>query len=183
MAIDSLTASLKAAVAWTAQDSLTGTDYSPNVNQTGFSTTRSIASATASNAAGGGNEVVSFIQSIAAGGDVTLDLEAVANIFGTTVDLVRLKGVLIRLLSTTDDSTNGTAASSVTIGNATANQQTLWMDAATDTFTLKNGEFIAWATSQAAGLTVDATHSDLKIVNNDGAVIAKVQITLFGATN
>src|SRR5215510_15328812 len=174
MPIDVLNASLKASVSWNAQKTMTGIDYQPSVNASSFGSTRSVSTSLASTAAGGGNQVISFIQSIAGGANVTVDLQAVANIFGVVASLARLKGILFRLLSAADDATNGTAASQVTIGNAATNPHALYMGAGTHTTVLKNGEFICWGTSQAAGLLVSGTAKAVLITNNDGAVAAKV---------
>lgn len=120
--------------------------------------------------------------SIAAGATNNFDLSGVmTNVVGdAAATLSAIKHILVELISTTQDSTNGTACSSITIGNhATA----AWVGpfGATGTYTIVNGGYWAHEDPSAAGLAVTATTADiLKIVNNDGAVAAYVRITILG---
>lgn len=182
MAIDSLTSTVRALITWTASDTLTGSDYGPTSNNTTITKSVSLGTSAANNVANGSDELISYIASISASSSTTLDLTSISNIIGATASLARVKAIMFRLLSTTDDSTNGTACSSVTIGNAASNANQLFLDNDADTFTLKNGEMLVWASPQAAGLTVDGTNKNVKILNNDGAVTAKVQVTIIGGS-
>jgi hypothetical protein len=108
------------------------------------------------------------------------------------ITLARVKAILIQLLSTSDDATNGTPASSVTINNTATNSLSAqthsgWFDngaegtTAGSKFTLHNGAALLYLDPGAAGITVDATHKIINVVNNDSANPAAVQITVWGA--
>ena len=145
--------------------------------------TKKISYVLGGNVAGGVNEVALNIVTIAASGNTTLDLTSLTDVLGfASVALVRVKAFFFWLLSAADDSVNGTACSGVTVGNAATNANLLNMGGTTPTFTLGNGEVWAWGTGKAAGLTVDATHKNVLITNNDGAVAAAVLYGFAGAT-
>lgn len=184
MAITTLNGSIKCETTWSAQIPKTGTDYGPLLNGSTLAKTLNFGTSVANGVSGGSDELVSYIVSIAAGGNTTLDLRSITDVMNQTgTVLARIKGWMFRLLSTDDDSTIGTACSSVTIGNAAANQQLLNLGAAAHTLTLNNGDCLCYLTPKSTGWVVDATHKDIKIVNNDGSVIAKVQVTFIGATS
>lgn len=178
--LDTLTASIKTTIVWSGEISITGTDYNSLSNSGSISKTVAVASTTANAVAGGGDQFISYILTIAASGTSTVDLTALTNILQQSATLARIKGVVLRLLSTTDDATNGTNCSNVTIGNAASNAQKLFLDAATDTFTMKNGGCLSYADPSAAGFVVDASNKNLKIVNNDSSNAAAFQLTVFG---
>jgi hypothetical protein len=87
---------------------------------------------------------------------------------------------MIQLLSAAQDSVNGTACSSITLG---AHATAPWIGGpfgATDTYKINNGGKWLHADFSAAGLAVVATTGDiLKIVNNDGAVAAAYKLSVF----
>lgn len=169
---------------------VTGAAYTaPSVNDTvskkvTYSTSQ--ANAVASGNTTGSDESYSAITSIAGGGTATLDLTALTDLFGQALNFARVKGIVIQLLSATDDSTvvtgASTAASQITVGNAALNAFPLPLGALTHTIVLKNGEAFAWTSPTAAGVAVSATAKNLLITNNDGTNTAKVQITLVGGT-
>jgi hypothetical protein len=183
-ALDDLAFTFSPSRTWSASANKTGTDYNPVKNQGAIQApTVQIKKSIANAAVGGGDMLVSKIYSIAGGGNTVIDLTSLTDVLERSGgSFARLKYVEFRLLSTADDATNGTAATSVTIGNAAADGNTLFMDAAADTFTLLNGDFIIWGTRQAAGKAVASGTKNVKILNNDGAVAAKVQVTLVGGT-
>lgn len=184
MPIDTLTASVGLTINWTAQDNLTGTDYGSVENSSTIQKKLSVAATVANAVAGGADEVVSYLLTIAGGGSADVDLTDLTNVLQQAASFARLKQIIIRLLSTTDDNTNGTAATSITVGNASANGAALFMGAVTHTITIPNGGFIAFGTPAAAGLVITASTADiLKIANNDGSVAAKVQLTLIGGSD
>jgi len=134
------------------------------------------------------NQGMRRIYSIAGGANLTIDLSAafvnLAN--NPTATFARIKGFLIRVLSAADDSVNGTAAVSILCGNAGGNDWVVQGNAtglagATSQYQVKNGAWFGFASDDATGTPVDATHKLLKIVNNDGAVAVAVQITALGA--
>jgi hypothetical protein len=140
------------------------------------------------NVVNGINEVVFSLQSIAGGTSVTLDLTSLTDVVrNAAVSLARIKGFAIWLVgsgevvgSDTNNQVTGTAATSITVGNAAATSFQGPLSAAA-TYTITNGEVWAHGSPNAAGFTVDGTHKSLKILNNDGAVTAKVILVIFGA--
>lgn len=182
-ALDSLTATIRGLVTWTATDSLTGTDYGATSNNSTITKSITLGTSAGNAVALGADQLVSYLLTISASSSTTIDLTSLTNIIGSAAVFARLKAVMFRLLSATDDATNGTAAASVTIGNAAATVNTLFLDDDTYTFTVKTGEFILWGTPSAAGITVDSSNKSVKILNNSSTLSAVVQITLIGGTS
>lgn len=193
MAISSLTSSLSVQAAWNAVNAITG--LSEGVGNSNTVTKRSsLGTAAAAAAAGGANQVASWIQTISASGSASIDLTSVTNALQqTAVSLARVKAVFIQLLSVADDADIGTAATHVEVGNAASNcwasqSDKGWMKTVTQNledvngvFVIPSGGFLAFGTDNAAGVAVDSTHKVLKIANGDGAVTAKVRVTLIGS--
>lgn len=183
MALSSLNATFAFSFKWVASNNLTGTDYQAVSNSGNLAPSENILSTVANASAGGGDELVSYIITIANSGNSTVDLTSLTDILQTAgVNLARVKGWMIRLLSTDDDATNGTNCTSITVGNAASNQ---WnMNLGTNaTATIKNGGFFGYCDPTAAGETVNATKKNLYIVNNDSGNSAAVQISLVGGTS
>jgi len=89
-------------VKWQVGNDQTG--YNQITTQDVLSKTQEFGTAEDNTSTGGGDEVYSFQQSIAAGGTATIDLTAMTNQLGqAAVSIVRAKGVQIRILSTEDD--------------------------------------------------------------------------------
>ena len=181
---NSLTSSVTIGATWDFHKTNTG--LSDTVNNSSLSSKLSF-----SNGAGAGaaEELYSAIRTLAGGATETLDLSgALTNLVGdAAIAFTKIKAVIIELLSTTQDSTNGTAASSISVGNAASNQALLKADggplgAAAHTVTIPNGGWFAWGTTSAAGCTVaNGAKDNLKVTNDDGAVTAAYRITLIGA--
>lgn len=202
-ALSSLTATVLAGVQWTAAKSITGSDYAQNTNSTNLRKTLSIGTSAANAAAGGSDELYSAVTSLSASSSSSIDLTSIANILATSgVSLARVKAIMIRLLSTTDDSSIGTAATAINIDNTVSNalsaQSSLggWFnnanegtatggagDATGSKFLIANGAVLLYATPVAAGILVDSTHKVIKLTNLDGAVTAKVQVTVIGGSS
>jgi hypothetical protein len=177
MALDSFTGFIEIAANANVSDTLTGFTNAIRFNNT----KRKRQSFDVGTGAEQCQELYAAIVSLAGAANTSIDLSAFTDALGRTSQaMTKLKGVYIHLLSTADDADNGTAASSVTIGNGT-NPQKMFMDADADTFTLLNGEGIAWFTPAAAGKTIDGTHKTIKILNNDASVTAKVMVLLYGS--
>lgn len=189
MAISSLTSAITIGANWTAQKTLTGADYSPTQNSSQFTKKGSVGTSAANAAAGGGDELVSFIQTIANSANMTIDLTNTTDILSNAnTNLARVKGIVVRLLSTSDDSVNGTACSSVTVGAAAANPffsqaHSGWLASNTATLDVPNGGAYGFITPSANGVLVDSTHKNIFIVNNDAGNPAAVQITLQAASS
>jgi len=117
--INTLTGFLQTEVNWQASNNLIGIVYSPVSNPGDIRKKYSLGTANSNGASGGVDEFFSFQQTIAGGGAITLDLTQMTNILQqATVNIVRIKGYQIRLLSTTDDNTiTAPAAASVLVTN------------------------------------------------------------------
>lgn len=181
MAIPNLANTVTCGWTWTCQTTPASTDYQP---QTASANPKVLGLnfSTGTNTAKAANQIASAIYAIAASGNTVINLQSLTNVLGTaSVALVRLKGILVRLLSVADDAVNGTACSSVTVGNAATNPNLLFLGGTTPTFTLNNGEHLEWSTPGAAGIAVSPSACNLKVLNNDGANAAAVQVSVIGA--
>lgn len=122
------------------------------------------------------------IQTISASSNATINLQSLTDILGTaSVVLTKIKAWMFVLLSATQDSTNGTACSSVTFQGGASNPNTLSLAGTTPTYTINNGAVWKHADGGAAGVTVSAGACNIKFVNNDGANAAAVFYQLGGA--
>jgi hypothetical protein len=190
MALSTLTSTLLIQLGWQAAKILTGDNYSPNQNATTLKSSSSIGTVAGNTAVGGGDELCSSIVSVAGGGTATIDLTAMTEITGATpISLARVKGILFRLLNPTLDATNGTLASSVTLGNNAANDfisqaaNPGYLGSATSTLVIPNGGAAAFIFPSGNGVVVDATHKIIKVTNNDGVVAAKFESTWQAASS
>lgn len=122
------------------------------------------------------SELYSAIRTLAGGANETLDLYgSLTNQLGETINFARVKVIVVELLTTT-------AASSITVGNAASNVFTGPLGGTTPTVTIANGGGMAFWRSDATGWTVTNSSTDnLKVLNNDGAVVATYRITLIGS--
>lgn len=189
MALSSLTATLQMSLNWTAQNNITGSDYSAVQQSTNIRKSLTVGTSLGNAVAGGADELISYVVSIAGGGTATIDFTSLTNILQTAgISLARVKFIAIRLLNVADDSVVGTAATYVTVGaNATnpffSQSGSGFLATNTSSLDVPSGGVFAFGTPSAAGVLVDGTHKILKIVNGDGAVTAKVQLSLVGGTS
>lgn len=190
MSLSTLTYKLTVSQNIQALKTLTGsTDFNPISNTTNINKAVSLGTAAANAAAGGADELAAFVTSITASGSATIDLTALTDILNqTSVTLARVKSIIFRLLNAADDATNGTAASSVTIGNNGTNDYISqshggWLASATSTFDVPSGGWMGYGVGNAAGNVVDGTHKIIKVANNDGSLTAKVQSVICGGTS
>jgi len=133
--------------------------------------------------AGQCNEIFSKINTIAASGTLNLDLSGVLADITNNVPASqsRIIAIMVELLSAAQDTVNGTACSSVTLGAAGSNPWIGGPFGATDTYKINNGGCWLHTDFSAAGLAVTAATADiLKILNNDAGVAAAVRVTIFG---
>ena len=143
----------------------------------------SIGTAAADNAAGGGDEAFLFILTAAGSGNASVDLTSITDVMGTaSVTLARVKQFRIQLLSAADDAVNGTACTSVTVGDSGTNDfisQSLsgWVTAAAAKVDLPNGSYVEFGTPSAGGVVVDSTHKIIYVLNNDSGHTMAVQFT------
>lgn len=185
MGLDALTAQVQITTAWQAQKVVTG--FQPNSKNDGAS--KKLTTVIGGAIASGANEVYSALLSITNGAPQTLDLTALTDVLGNTLNFARIRAWFVWLLAATDTAPDGTTAgnacSGVTIGNAASNQ---WAgtgypvsDQATGTQTIGNGEFRGGGTPVAAGWLVDGTHKQLKCACNDAGNVAKLVLVLVGS--
>jgi hypothetical protein len=179
VAIPSVTATFSLGVSYQCQSNPTGSQYQPTTAQ--GNPKKNIAFKTGTTVTGQVNEVASLIQSVDASGTATINLQSLLDVVGQTTALVRVKGLLFQLLSPLDDSTNGTACSGVTIGNAGTHPFLGFLGGTNPTLTLGNGEALGWLSPSANGLAVTSTTENILITNNDSVNAAAVQITMLGA--
>jgi hypothetical protein len=187
MALSSLTATFSSTFNY--QGTKTETGFA-NALQNNNSPTKkvSLGTANANSAAGGADEVYAAVLSIAASGNTTINLSSFTDVVNQgSIGFARIKYYRFHLLSTSDDATNGTACTSISIGNAASHpflfNWTLGGTLPTCTFTLSNGEVWEWGSPNGTGLTVTSGSNDqIYIVNNDGTHAAGVLVVLCGGT-
>jgi hypothetical protein len=182
-AFDTLSFSFTPSRTLSAKANKTGATFQPIQNVTTLNTPGVTVGTTIANAsAGGGDMVLSKIYSIGASSSTTIDLTSFTDFLERTGGaLARVKYLEAWLLSAADDATSGTAASSVTIGDAASNPFLWRLGGTTPTFTLANGEQVIWSARSAAGIAVGSA-KNLKIANNDAGVAAAVLVTIVGGT-
>jgi hypothetical protein len=187
MALDSVAGTaITLQVAMSAGKNKTGTTYGQITNNSTI--TKKFSYTLGGNVALGVNEIYSSITSISSSSNTTLDLTALTDLINVaSINMARVKAIVIQLLSATDDSINGTAASYITVGNNNTNDLVSqsgsgWLNDVTSSIDIPNSGFLAFAVGNAAGVAVDATHKLIKIANADGALAAAVQVTLLGST-
>src|SRR5690554_597888 len=118
-AMDSLDFSLKPVIAGSAAINRTGTDYPQLSSRIDIAKPAiTVKSTIANNAAGGGDMLLSAIVAVPAAtpgtpdtpGTATVDLTSFTDFLNrATQSFARIKAIELRLLSTADDATNGTA--------------------------------------------------------------------------
>jgi hypothetical protein len=125
------------------------------------------------------NELYVNVVVIGAGESATIDLTNVVNPAGEAVSFSTVQGLYLQLLSESDDSTNGTNCSSVTVFAANADAFQAFLTGTAQSVKLSNGDFIAWAT-QTAGVAIQSNSKNLFIQNNDSVNIAAVAVVVAG---
>ncbi len=188
MAIGTLIFTDTETIAIQAATGLTGTDYQPLQSNQTVKKIVAVGTAAANAAAGGSDEAASFLITLSASASVSTDLTSITDIMQTaSVTLARIKALIIRLLSATDDATNGTAASGITIDGTVTNgllsaTGSGWLTNSTSKFDVPNGGKISFGTPAAAGVVVNSGSKIVKITNLDGALTAKAQLTCAGGS-
>lgn len=192
--MNSLTATLTQNVKTTGYNTLTGLGAvggsSPNATKSDKF------GSTTANAASMGADLVHFkLYTIAASGSTTIDLTSVTDLAGSTATFARLKAWRIHLLKATEtapDGTAGTACSSILVGNAASNAHLLGLSVVLNgasggsplpAKTINNGGCWSDSDDSAAGLVVDSSHKNVKILNNDSGVSAQVLVCFIGGTS
>lgn len=124
------------------------------------------------------NELYDQVLTIAASGTDSLTLTGtLTDICNQTAgSLTKIVAMAIYLLPLTDPSGDGTACTSITLGDAASNAWAAILGA-TGTYKVQNGA--CWFHFDPAGLTVGGTDV-LKILNNDSSHAAAVRVVIFG---
>jgi len=111
-----------------------------------------------------------FVQAVTANSTANINLASMTDVLGLAqTSMTKLKTYFFTLLNATQDSTNGTVCSSVTIGAAVSNVCPLDLGGTTPTRTLLNGDQGSYASGSAAGILVSATVKNVLITNNDAS--------------
>lgn len=167
-----LTSTVSASVQWSYATALS-TLVNPTV-QGGFTYSGSTTNGTG--AAGTADLIYALQTTIAGGGNTTFDLAgSLADWFGTTISMVRVKTIFCAL-------STATTASSIAFGNAT-NPLINWISAATSTIKILNGGCFLLASTGATGYAVTAATGDIvKILNNDGSNTATINVVFIGSS-
>lgn len=135
------------------------------------------------------DEVSTNVLTIAADGSSTMNLQSLTDMLGVTdVVLVRLKRYVFWILSPQDDATAGTNCTGVTIGAASTDPNNLNLGGTSPTIKLTGnptdlGDYIAYVSRTAAGLTVSTTALNVLVTNNDASNAAAVYYNLAGCTS
>ena len=131
------------------------------------------------------NQAATYIFTATMNTTTQMDLSgAITNLVGDTASTVTvIRWLLFELLSTTQDATNGTAATSVAIqpGSSSAITTSPLGSGATNSYTMENGDKWLIEKHNAGGITVTGGSADnFAVINNDANDDAKLRITLLG---
>lgn len=120
-------------------------------------------------------DILWFDQRVLAGTSEDLDLAgSLTNAFGTTVTFVKIKGIIIKNVTTT-------ATYTLTVGGAAANQFINWVSDASDEIVIGPDGFIWLHNPSAAGYGVTAATGDLLKIDS-GANTVTYDIILYGTS-
>ncbi len=152
------------------------TSLNPTTSQQGYQT--ALAMNTIGAGAGAFDQAYTAVRTLVGAASEDLDLYGgLTNVFGETINFVRIKAISIELLATT-------AASSITVGAAASHAWLGPLGGTTPTITIRNGGFYATGCTDATGFPVaNGTTDVLKINNDDAAITATYRITLVGSTS
>lgn len=166
-----LSCTVSAGINFTFTNGLTGS-ISPTVSA-GFTHSQTLTNGTG--AANTADLIYAVQTTIAGGANTSLDLAgSLANFFGTTITMARLKFWLIK-------HTNDTTASSITVGNHAA--PVAFFNTANNTVSIRNNGFWAGGCADATGIAITGGSTDgIFFLNADGSNTATVQVILVGAS-
>lgn len=99
---------------------------------------------------------------------------------GETITFTSVKAVRVRVLSNPDGST---ASTSMEVGGAGSNENSLWFKAAGDIAVVKGPTACPFVQGDPAGVTVDATHKLVKIANADASNLLTYEILVAGVSS
>ncbi len=182
MAIGSLTVNVAQMQRWNAQNLPTGS-ISPITNGSQNNLQQAYGTDAANAAVGGADEYFNFLINLTSSGSSTLDLTTMTNVLGqASVSIARIKAYQFQLLSVAQDATNGTACTSIAIGNAATLGQLLNLDDSTATFTVFTGGSWAYSDQTAGGFAVSGSTKNLKFLNNDSGHAAAIRVQIIAGT-
>jgi hypothetical protein len=127
-----------------------------------------------------GDGFVWTVRELAASASDTLDLYAGSSLFTPFGEVARfqtLKFVWVQQVANPDGSSN---SPSISVGGAASNATPLWMGGTTNTCTIKGVNAVPFVQGDPAGITLDSTHKNLKVLNNSGTLKANYLIALAG---
>lgn len=174
-----LSTTVKASVAWSHQNALSGSLTAQNVG--GWTYSQALTNGTGS--AGTADLIYAVQTTLAGGASTNIDLAgSLADFFGSTITMARAKVLFVWV--TTD-----TGATSVTVGgHATASLKN-WITATPDLDTaqpgvvVRNGGCFLLCAQDATAYAVTATTDDLlKLLNNDGSTTATLKLAFVGGS-
>lgn len=111
---------------------------------------------------------------ISASSSSTVDLNALTDEFGNAIAPSKVKLLAIRLYSSSD------TAASLNIGGAASNTFSAIVANANDIVVCRYQGWIVFACTDSTGYAVDATHKDLKILNNSSTQSVVVDLVVVG---
>jgi hypothetical protein len=162
---------IKAVIGWNMENVLTGGNTA-NSNTDTYS--KSLTDGTG--ATGTGDRMYRTETTIAGGGTLNLDLAgSLTDFFGNVITFARVKAIKVEL-------TNDTTATSILIGDHASPWNT-WVAGTNPRVRVYNGGCFFLAGPGATMYAVTAGSADgLKIVNEDGANVATIKITIIGSS-
>jgi len=182
-ALDSLSFTFTPNLQWNASVTNAGAGTVTSViNSSGLAST--LLSTTAAAAVGGANQMYALDLAIPASSSSVIDMANFTDILGrASQSIVRLKEAYFFLVSasqTMPSGVVGNACESVTIGNAVSDANALNLSSASTTFNVTNGGCQVIIDGSAAGITVDSSHKNIKVLNNSSTLVAHLFCILVG---
>lgn len=165
----SLSTRIKASIGWTHAETLTGVNDNTQ-NQSSFTFSDTLADGTGADQA----DLIYVVSgSLAASGTLSIDLAgSVADFFGDTITMARVKTIYIQI----------DTASSVNVGG-NANPLVNWIADGSDELIIRAGGVFLLHAPDATAYAVTASTGDvLDITNNDGSNAAAYDIAIVGAS-
>jgi hypothetical protein len=181
--LSSLSFNVNATNTWQASVNQTGLS-SPLSNNNNYSKKLSLGNGVTNTTSLGADELYVSLVTAAASGSVTITISNITDACGQTgIAFARLKYWRFQLLSLSDDSVNGTACSSVIIGNAASHPFGFTFGGATNTFQIYNGDIWEYATVSATGIAVTSGSNDqIKFANQDSSHAMAMLVILCGGS-
>jgi hypothetical protein len=129
--------------------------------------------------AGKVSKVVWTVRTLAASASDTLDLfagSALTDPFGAVVTFTVVRFVMVAQVANPDATADG---SGLSVGGAASNAVGLFADAS-DIYVVRGVSALPLLVGDPTGLTIDGTHKNLKVLNNDGALSSSYLLALAG---